>query len=372
MKGGAMKTMLSWMRTLALLLALPVVSPAQSATPGNDLFQDRIRLVGPTAASTGSNAGATREAAEPWHNGSPAGHSVWWSWEAQEKGFLTVATEGSSFDTVLALYTGDALPSLVEVAYDDDGGENYTSRVVLRVEAGRTYQIAVDGFESGGEAESGSVRLHLAFASQLSAPAWSLNDVDGKAVSSTNYAGQVVLLNFWATWCGPCVAEMPGMVQLQDRYRQQGFSIVGISVDEGGPTVVRPFVIRQRLNYQIVMSNGRVENDFGGIEFIPTSFLIDREGNLVDKLIGFTSESDFEAKIRPLLTPLHAPRANFQTRDGKLVVSWPGDEPGVAIESSESVTGPWVLSPISGVATNGQFEAEFPTSQGRAFFRLRR
>jgi thiol-disulfide isomerase/thioredoxin len=372
MKGGAMKNMLSWMPTLTLLLALPVVSPAQSAAPGNDLFQDRIRLVGPTVASTGSNAGATRQADEPWHNGSSTGRSVWWSWEAQEKGFLTVSTEGSSFDTVLAIYTGDTLSGLVEVAYDDDGGANYTSRVVFRVEAGGTYQIAVDGYESDGVAESGSVRLNLTFASQLFAPAWSLNDVDGKAVSSTHYSGQVVLLNFWATWCGPCVAEMPGMVNLQDRYRQQGFSIVGISVDEGGPTVVRPFVIRQKLNYQIVMSNGRVENDFGGIEFIPTSFLIDREGNLVDKLIGFTSESDFEAKIRPLLTPLHPPRATFQARGGKLVVSWPGDEAGVAIESSDSVTGPWVLSPISGVATNGQFEAEFPASQSSGFFRLRR
>jgi thiol-disulfide isomerase/thioredoxin len=372
MKGGAMTTLLSWMRTLTLLLALPGVTPGSSATPENDIFRDRIRLVGTNAESIGSNVGATREVAEPWHNGSSTGRSVWWSWEAEEKGFLTVSTEGSSFDTVLAIYTGDVLASLVEVAYDDDGGANYTSRAVLRVEAGRTYQIAVDGYESGGEAESGSVRLHLTFASQLSAPAWSLNDVDGKSVSSTNYAGQVVLLNFWATWCGPCVAEMPGMVNLQDRYRQQGFSIVGISVDEGGPTVVRPFVIRQKLNYQIVMSNGRVENDFGGIEFIPTSFLIDREGNLVDKLIGYTSESDFEAKIRPLLAPIPAPRATYHVRGGRLVVSWPVDEAGVAIESSDSVTGPWITSPISAVATNGQFEAEFPASHDRAFFRLRR
>ncbi|MBL9128464.1 MAG: TlpA family protein disulfide reductase [Verrucomicrobiales bacterium] len=345
---------------------------ARAAVPPNDAFDHRIVLEGLSVSSTGSNAGATREAGEPYHNDVPAGASVWWSWRAPQDGFLAVSTAGSGFDTVVAVYTGDRLDSLVQVAVDDDGNPDLTSKTTFRVEANRTYQIAVDGYSEGGLVERGSIVLSLQHADGFPAPSWTLKDIDGKSVGSTNYAGQVVLINFWATWCGPCISEMPGMVNLQTAYGSRGFSIVGISVDEGGPSVVRSFLSRRNLNYQIVMSDGRVENAFGGIEFLPTSFVIDREGNLIDKLVGYTSEPDFRARILPLLGPEGAPRIAVARRASGTFVVWPAEFTGVAVESAASAIGPWAPSGLSAVVTNGQFEAEIPSGGNRGFYRLRR
>ena len=255
---------------------------------------------------------------------------------------------------------------------NDDGAQDLTSKLTFPVIAGQSYQIAVDGYSDGETVENGSIRLRLDYAKQQLAPAWNLKDLDGKSVASTNFSGKVVLLNFWATWCGPCIAEMPGLVAMQTKYRDRGLSIVGISVDEAGPGAVRSFVPRHNLNYTIVMTDGRVELDFGGIEFIPTSFLVDRDGNLIDKWVGYTEEADFESSILPALGPAEPPQASLSWHQGRLLLSWPAEQTGVAIETSETVLGPWMPASASGVATNGHFEATLTPSGGRGFFRLRR
>ena len=133
------------------------------------------------------------------------------------------------------------------------------------------------------------------------APAWELKDVDGKTVKSSDFKGKVVLLDFWATWCGPCRAEIPSFIALQDKYRKDGLVVVGVSLDEEGPSVVKPFMKRNKINYPIVMADTRIADLFGGVEGIPTTFVIDRDGKIAAKHVGLTSKSAFEKEIKPLL-----------------------------------------------------------------------
>lgn len=133
------------------------------------------------------------------------------------------------------------------------------------------------------------------------APAWQLSDVNGKPLKLADFKGKVVVLDFWATWCPPCRAEIPGLVALQKKYADQGLSVIGVSVDEGGPRVVKPFMERFAINYPVVMGNERVLADYGGISAIPTTFIIDREGKVVAAHQGYTDQATFESEISPLL-----------------------------------------------------------------------
>src|ERR1022692_4620584 len=109
------------------------------------------------------------------------------------------------------------------------------------------------------------------------APAWKLNDVDGKVVTSGQFKGKVVVLDFWATWCGPCRSEMPGYVGLQKKYAADGLVFVGVSVDDG-PEVVRKLIKEHAINYTIVMADDAVVNAFAPIDGYPTTFIIDPTG----------------------------------------------------------------------------------------------
>lgn len=133
------------------------------------------------------------------------------------------------------------------------------------------------------------------------APAWELKDVDGKVIKSSDFAGKVVLLDFWATWCGPCRQEIPGFVELQKKYGKEGLAVVGVSLDDQGPKVVKPFMKKYEINYPIVMDNGKTAELFGGVEAIPTTFLIDRKGEITHKHVGLVSKDQFEKEIKALL-----------------------------------------------------------------------
>ena len=135
------------------------------------------------------------------------------------------------------------------------------------------------------------------------APFWKLKDLDGKTVTSDDFKGKVVVLDFWATWCPPCKAEIPGYVAMQKKYGPEGLVFVGISVDEDGPEVVRSFVKAHGINYPIVMFNEDVVNAFAPIEGYPTTFIIDREGNIVDKKIGAKPAEFYEKEILAVLHP---------------------------------------------------------------------
>ena len=135
------------------------------------------------------------------------------------------------------------------------------------------------------------------------APAWQLQDVDGKTVRSSDFKGKVVILDFWATWCGPCRMELPGFVELQKRYEKQGLAVIGVSVDQISPGEVKKFAQQSGLNYPVILADAKATQAFGGIEAIPTTFVIDREGRIVKQHLGFTEKEEFEKEIKSLLTP---------------------------------------------------------------------
>ncbi len=133
------------------------------------------------------------------------------------------------------------------------------------------------------------------------APEWQLKDLDGKAVKLSDFKGKVVILNFWATWCPPCRKEIPTFVSLQKQYGEKGLVIVGVSLDEKGPAAVKPFVAKMGINYPVVMGDPKTAADYGGIEVVPTTFVIDRNGKVAAELQGDAERATFEAEIKPLL-----------------------------------------------------------------------
>jgi thiol-disulfide isomerase/thioredoxin len=132
------------------------------------------------------------------------------------------------------------------------------------------------------------------------APEFSLTDLNGRQIDLADRKGKVVLLDFWATWCGPCRIEIPGFVELQERYRDQGLSVIGISFDDG-PEPVREFYREFKMNYPVAMGTDRVAELYGGILGLPTTFLIGRDGRIYAKHVGATDLSVFEDEIKELL-----------------------------------------------------------------------
>jgi thiol-disulfide isomerase/thioredoxin len=132
------------------------------------------------------------------------------------------------------------------------------------------------------------------------APEFSGTSLSGDAIDLKDYRGKVVLLDFWATWCGPCRIEIPGFIELQRKYRDQGLMIIGISEDDS-PQPVRQFYEQFHMNYPVMMGSDKLGELYGGIFGLPTSFLIGRDGRIYAKYEGLTDASIFESEIRELL-----------------------------------------------------------------------
>ncbi len=133
------------------------------------------------------------------------------------------------------------------------------------------------------------------------APKMVLKDLAGNVVSLEDLKGKVVLVDFWATWCQPCTVLIPWFIEFKDRYGPQGFEIVGISMDEEGAEVVKPYAEKSKMNYPIVIGTEATAEEWGGIFGLPTSFLIDRQGNIRSRHVGLVSRDVFEKEIRELL-----------------------------------------------------------------------
>jgi len=133
------------------------------------------------------------------------------------------------------------------------------------------------------------------------APEWTAFSLEGEAVSSSSLQGQVSLVGFWATWCPPCRREIPGFIELQETYADQGFSVVGLSVDRKPVNEVMAFVEENGINYPVLMANAEIAAAFGGVEAIPTTFLIDREGRIVASKQGYWSRAAIESELKKLL-----------------------------------------------------------------------
>lgn len=133
------------------------------------------------------------------------------------------------------------------------------------------------------------------------APDFSLKTSSGKTIALSKLRGKIVVVNFWATWCGPCRAEIPGFSKVYEKYRSKGLEIVGISLDQGGWNDVKPFVKKFNISYPIVLGNDRVAQQYGNIDAIPTTFIVDKDGNIVGRHIGYMKEEDFENTIKSYL-----------------------------------------------------------------------
>jgi peroxiredoxin len=133
------------------------------------------------------------------------------------------------------------------------------------------------------------------------APEFALKDSTGKTVKLSDYRGKVVLLNFWATWCGPCKIEIPWFMDFEQTYKDKNFAVLGISLDEDGWDAVKPFIEQKKINYRVVIGTEQVALLYGEVDSLPTTFMIDREGRVAAVHVGLVNKSDYQHDILNLL-----------------------------------------------------------------------
>lgn len=133
------------------------------------------------------------------------------------------------------------------------------------------------------------------------APDFALVDISGRETRLSDFTGKVVILDFWATWCPPCRAEIPHFIELYNEYKDDGLEIIGVTMDWNASKQAGPFAVKNGINYTILIGKQEVGDLYGGIISIPTTFIIDREGGLRRKYIGYQEKSVFEKDIKELL-----------------------------------------------------------------------
>jgi thiol-disulfide isomerase/thioredoxin len=153
------------------------------------------------------------------------------------------------------------------------------------------------------------------------APVFTATDLDGRQISMASLRGKVVIVNFWATWCGPCRAEIPDLVALQEKYKDT-LQVIGVSEDEAGVDVVKRFAAEHHVNYPIVMMTPELEKLFPGIGALPTSFIVDRESRVVQKHVGMLTARITESETRHLAgLPVNASIEEFDQTQGLQIVN---------------------------------------------------
>ena len=141
----------------------------------------------------------------------------------------------------------------------------------------------------------------LAESKRQKAPEISLKDANGDTVTLADYKGKVLLINFWATWCGPCEAEIPWFLEFEQKYKGRDFAVLGISMDDDGWKSVRPYVASHKMTYRVVIGTETVAQKFGEIDALPTSFILDRQGRVAAHHVGLVDKSDYQNEILKLL-----------------------------------------------------------------------
>lgn len=143
------------------------------------------------------------------------------------------------------------------------------------------------------------------------APAFALEDLSGKKVSLAGYKGKALLINFWATWCGPCKIETPWLIELRNQYAGQGFEVLGISADDidrgdakklnEEKKEIAKFVDQMHMNYPVLIDGDTISQPYGGLDSLPTSFFVNRDGTVVAAQMGITSKDEIEGNIKKAL-----------------------------------------------------------------------
>lgn len=133
------------------------------------------------------------------------------------------------------------------------------------------------------------------------APNFTLQTLDGKDVSLADFRGKAVLVNFWATWCGPCKIETPWLVELQNEYGSQGLQVVGVAMDDSGKDEIAKFAKDMGVNYPVLMGKESVGDAYGGVPALPESFFVGRDGKIVDRIIGLKGRGEIEDSVKKAL-----------------------------------------------------------------------
>jgi thiol-disulfide isomerase/thioredoxin len=145
----------------------------------------------------------------------------------------------------------------------------------------------------------------VAFAPQASdarqAPSFSVKTLEGKPLRSADLRNKPVIVDFWATWCGPCRASMPHLSAMQSRYEKKGLTVVGMSVDDGGPQGVRKFANQLGVKFTLAMANDEILDAYGPIRSIPTTFFINRKGAIVRRVVGYIDGETMEDYVKEIL-----------------------------------------------------------------------
>jgi thiol-disulfide isomerase/thioredoxin len=161
-------------------------------------------------------------------------------------------------------------------------------------------------FTKGGKGGSGVIASVLkpqdeGPANGTVAPDFTLKTLDGKEVSLSSLKGKAVMVNFWATWCEPCKIEMPWLVDLQEKYRKDGFEILGVAMDDSSQKEISDFARKMKVNYTVVIGSEKVADLYGGLDGLPTNFFLDRNGKVIDSFKGLRSESVIVDDIKKAL-----------------------------------------------------------------------
>jgi len=133
------------------------------------------------------------------------------------------------------------------------------------------------------------------------APDFTLESLDGKNTSLSDFHGKAVLVNFWATWCGPCKIETPWLVELQNQYGSQGLQVVGVAMDDSGKDEIAKFAKDMGVNYPVLIGKEAVGDAYGGVPALPESFFVGRDGKIVDRIIGLKGRGEIEDSVKKAL-----------------------------------------------------------------------
>ena len=142
------------------------------------------------------------------------------------------------------------------------------------------------------------------------APDFILPSLDGRKVKLSDFRGKAVLLNFWATWCPPCKVEMPWFEDLQKQYAQDGLVVLGVAMDDSEPATIAKFANELGVNYPVLLGTDKVSDDYGDVQYLPTTFYIARDGTIVDKMTGLLDRKDIENAVKKTLGTTYKPASS--------------------------------------------------------------
>lgn len=157
----------------------------------------------------------------------------------------------------------------------------------------------------------------------VQAPDFDLATLDGRRVKLSDFRGKAVLLNFWATWCPPCKIEMPWFEDLQKQYGKDGLVVLGVAMDDTDPPKIAEFAHEMGVNYQVLLGTDQVSDDYGNVQYLPTTFYVDRNGIIVDKAPGLFSREEIENDVKKILASGQDPGAAQTSRASVVKASTP-------------------------------------------------